>query len=289
MYYVRYEISVCSALRSNETQCTDGLSSNASVCQVETSGSHHFKLGEANSTLVYEDGSLKLQYGNGQKCHTGGPRNTTLLFICDSSAHTAAVSNVVEDHCEYVVEVRTKLACPPAVRASECVFFFNGSQSYDFSDLSRSLYQGNWEAVGHNGDVYYINVCQPLNRVVGCSVLSGVCKKTTVSEGHVTYSNLGLAYGAGFSFRRQDDEERIQLTYRYTDPADGPRPQGSCQSVETVIEFICNKSTFGSEVSSLMALVERDPLPSHAGLVKGLDSTCPCHVSVVCRLCWCCM
>ena len=248
-YVRRYEISVCSALRSNETQCTDGDSSGAAICQVQTDSSHHFKLGEANSTLVYEDGSLKLQYSNGQKCHTGGSRNATLLFICDSSAHTAAVSNIVEDHCEYVVEVRTKLACPPAVRASECVFF-NGSQSYDFSDLSRSLYQGNWEAEGPNGDVYYINVCQPLNRVAGCSVLSGVCKKTTVSEGHVTYSNLGLAYGSGFSYKRQDDEERIQLRYHYTDPAEGPRPQGGCQSVETVIEFICNKSTFGSEVSS---------------------------------------
>ena len=236
---------MCSPLRSSETSCTDPKTA---VCQVQTSSSsHHFKLGEANSTLVYEDGSLKLHYSNGDSCHSHLRRNTSLLFVCDGSAHSPEVSEVDEDACEYVVVVRTKLACPPAVRASECVFF-NGSQSYDFSDLSRSPYQGNWEARDRNGSVYYINVCQPLNLVAGCSVLSGVCKESTAGQGGMSHANLGLAYGAAFDFRRRDGEERIRLTYRYTDPTAGPRLPGQCQTVETVIEFVCNKSMFGTQV-----------------------------------------
>ena len=214
-----------------------------------SSGSgQHFKLGEPNSTLVYEDGSLRLQYNNGDSCHSGIKRNTTLLFICDSSAHDATVTDVTEDHCDYVIEVRTKLACPPAIRASECVFF-NGTQSYDFSDLSRSPFQGNWEARGPDGSIYYINVCEPLNLVTGCSVLSGVCKKTTDSKGNVTHTNLGLAYGAEFDFVRRDGEERIRLTYQYSRQIVGPLPEHECRRVETIIEFTCNKSTFNSEVN----------------------------------------
>ena len=250
-----YEIAVCSALRQNETRCTsDGKTA---VCQVQRSGSHHYKLGESNSTLLYEDGSLKLTYANGQECSSGDnpSRNTTLLFICDSTAHTASVSDVTEDNCEYVVEVRTKLACPPANQASECIYF-NGTNSYDFSDLSRSLNQGNWESEGSSGAVYYINICQPLNRLPGCSALSGACKKTVSADGHVTYTDIGLAYSAQFTARRQDGEERITLSYKVK------AQSGQCSSIKTNIEFICNKSSLNQEVR-LFFFVQSSRTPSH--------------------------
>ena len=241
-----YQLSVCSALRSNVTRCNSGNSTNAAICQVQNSGGNHYKLGEANSTLVYEDGSLKLVYKNGQKCHHGSrpARNTTVLFICDSTAHTASISSVTEDHCEYVVEVRTKLACPPANRATECIYL-NGTQSYDFSDLSRSLDQGNWETRGPDGSVYYINICQPLNRLPGCSPLAGVCKKE-LHDGQVTYTNIGVAYDANFTSVHRDGEDRITLVYHY------PMKSTVCPSIQTTIEFICNKSTLNLEVSSCL-------------------------------------
>lgn len=242
----RYEISVCSPLRASDSSCTDGDTSGAAICQIEDSegpSGHHYKLGQSNATLLYEDGTLKLVYTHGQTCHSGSrpPRNATILFICDSSAHTAVVSNVIEDHCEYVVEVRTKLACPPANRATECVYF-NGSNSYDFSDLSRLLDQGNWEARGPDGAVYYINICQPLNHIPGCSVLSGACKVVS-RDGHVTYTDIGMAYDAKFNVTRHDEEERITLTYQTHHQSE------HCSSIRTTIEFICNKTRFNSEVS----------------------------------------
>lgn len=235
-----YEISVCSALRSNETRCTG---ERTSVCQVQRSGDVHYKLGETNSTLMYADGTLKLTYTDGETCaHNNSPRTTVVLFICDSTAHTASVSSVTEDHCEYVIEVRTKLACPPANRASECIFF-NGTNSYDFSDLSRSLYQGNWESRGPDGAIYYINICQPLNRLPGCDALAGACKKVVSSDGGVTYTDIGMAYSTQFTSRRQDvGEERITLTYQHQLKSE------QCPSISTRIEFICNKSSLNSEV-----------------------------------------
>ena len=237
-----YEIAVCSSLQSNMTNCTDGDSRNAAVCQVENRGSQrHFKLGQVNSTLLYVDGSLKLNYTHGQACKTKSksPRVTTILFICDSTAHNASVSSVTEDRCDYVVEVRTKLACPPANRATECIFL-NKTNSYDFSDLSRSLNQGNWETRSPDGSVYYINICQPLNRLPGCSPLAGICKKES-HDGHVTYTNLGVAYNANFSSVHRDGKDLITLRYQYP-------TRSSCPSVQATIEFICNKSKQGSEV-----------------------------------------
>ncbi len=278
-----YEISVCSSLASNATRCSDPNTPDthdAAVCQIQTSsgsGDKHFKLGEANTTLVYEDGSLKLQYGNGQPCHSGGHRNSTILFICDSSAHVATVSDVTEDQCEYVIEVRTKLACPPAVRASECVFF-NGNMSYDFSDLSRSPYQGNWEAQGPNGSVFYINVCQPLNQMVGCSVLSGVCKQTSDSDGHVTYTNLGPAYGAKFEYKLWKGEERIVLTYQNTNTVVGPLQENACPKVEAVFELVCNKSAYTSEVMFMLCSV----LLLCSGVVCCLFVVVSCFVAQCC-------
>lgn len=242
-----YEIAICSSLRQNETHCTDKNSTGAAICQVETASSgNHFKLGQANSTLVYEDGSLKLVYTRGQSCHhlPHPPRNTTILFICDSTAHTATVSSVTEDYCEYVVEVRTKLACPPANRASECIFFNGTNSTYDFSDLSRPVYQGNWEAGSQDGAIYFINICQPLNAVPGCGALAGVCKKVS-HGGHTTYTDLGVSYGARFGSVRHDsiNETRITLTY-----LSSHTQVGKCPSISTTIEFVCNKTTLNSEV-----------------------------------------
>jgi hypothetical protein len=238
-----YDISVCSSLHSNQTLCKDGDSDSAAACQVQNSGNHHFILGQSNSTLLYEDGTLKLVYRGGQKCqHKPWPRNTTILFICDSTAHAASVSSVTEDECEYVVEVITKLACPPANRASECIFL-NGTNSYDFSDLSRSLYKGNWETLGPDGAVYFINVCQPLNRMPGCSALAGACKKVMSHDGHVTYTDIGMAYDAQFTMLHRDGEDRISLAYQ------SKTQTSQCPSIHTTIELVCNKSTFNSEVS----------------------------------------
>ena len=245
-----YNIAVCSKL-GEESFC-DGVN-NSAVCQISKQNANSKKsLGLSSSTLIYEDGTLKLRYTNGSQCHHNGSprRDTTVLFVCDSTAHTAVAGSVREvDYCSYVIEVRTKLACPPAYQATECIHIDTDGKSYDFSELSRSPNEGNWQARGPDGSIYFINLCQPLNRVTGCSPLASVCRvQTDKDTGHSKYTNIGLAStasfkGAGSSSGGTLGENRIRLTYDFVSLV------AACEKLYTTIEFVCSNNTFNTEVS----------------------------------------
>ena len=224
-HYV-YEISVCKSLNN---QCNDRSGSGA--CQ--NFNDKQKSLGEANSALTYSDGTLFLQYHGGDKCSSGS-RNTTILLECDSQAHTPSVAAVNEvNHCEYAVELHTKHACPPAYRATECIHFDKG-HTYDFSELAKSI--GNWQTEDSNGVIYYINLCQPLNRIAGCSPLSAVCRAAKVN-GKTEFANLGSASSASFSVTGESgtvDKSRVVLTYS------ADVTHGTCKKVFTRVEFICS-------------------------------------------------
>ena len=245
-----YEVGICSVLRNNETKCTDGDKVGSSSCQTVHSGGH-YSLGKFNDTLIYEDGTLKLHYYNGTRCnHKDKPfRSSTLLFVCDSTAHTPTINDITEDYCDYAIDIRTKEACPPAFRTMECVHF-SGDKTFDFSELSRTLGGGNWETRGRDGSVYYINVCQPLNRAKGCSPLAAVCRaKTDITKQRTVYTNLGLASTAKFSHTTNGEGGKmtsINLEYKYKNP-DGS--SSACPEVTTIISFVCNTSTLNTEVS----------------------------------------
>ena len=152
-----YSLRVCKAFAKDTFK--DSCSSDSAVCQ--HAGSHHNSAGMPNSTLIYEDSVIKLNYLRGKKC-SNGERHSTIVFFCNPDAHTPKIKNVTEiQHCSYVIEMETKLACPPAYRSSECVFFKSSGDSYDLTQLERT--EGNWQAEGADGSVYLINVCRPLN------------------------------------------------------------------------------------------------------------------------------
>ena len=237
----RYQIAICTAL--NNTQCPK----NTSVCQVGQKSTK--SAGNFNTSLVYADGTLKLHYNGGTSCSHYPHRNSTILFECDSTAHTPFVDSVTEvDYCQYVVEMRTKLACPPAYQITECVHIDSDGRSYDFSELSKTT--GNWQANGPDGSVYYINICHPLNRRAGCSPLSAVCKEKTTG-GRTTYTDLGLASTSNFSVvHRSSQRDRVVLRYNFTR---NNALAGDCEVVETLIELVCN-STITTEVSGVIMM-----------------------------------
>ncbi len=236
-----YDIAVCAHV--DDTSACHDRDSNTGLCQSQTSGASSKVLGVANSTLVYADGTLKLHYNGGDQCKSTPHRNSTILFDCDSNAHKPVVSSVTEvDYCQYVVEVGTKLACPPAYRATECIHFDNQGNSYDFSDLAKLV--GNWQAQGPDGSLYYINVCHPVNLVGSCSPLSAVCRVRNTALLGTEYANLGLASSAAFKvFHHNETEARhsVVLTYNFTRAGVSA---GQCDTVETRVEFICNGNIF---------------------------------------------
>ena len=234
-----YEVAVCSELKS--PACTH---EHSALCQSKKSGDNRaVSMGVTNSTLIYADGTLKLHYQNGSACSTWPHRNSTILFECDSMAHTPTVGSIEEaDHCQYVVEMQTKLACPPAYRVRECVHFDKDGTTYDFSGLSKTA--GNWETRGPDGSVYYINVCQALNRIGGCSPLSAVCR-VRQTDSSVKYTTLGLASSANFSVVHQTNKHSVVLSYSFTR---SNSPSGECEVETTSIELVCNRTASG-EVS----------------------------------------
>lgn len=230
-----YNISVCSPLPHSEC---DHLDHHEDIGLCQSTTGHHYSMGKANSTLIYADGSLKLHYNEGSSCqHEWPSRNSTILFVCDSDAHTAAVSSINEaSHCQYEVEIRTKLACPPAFRATECIHFDSAGNVHDLSELSKSI--GNWQTKGSDGSIYYINICRPLNKVGGCSPLASGCRVLTVN-GQTTYTNLGLASSATLTTNHQNRRDRVFLQYNFTRT---DASSNNCETVRMSIEFVCNRS-----------------------------------------------
>lgn len=155
-----YMIRVCAPLPSTLYPSGSSCGNHSGICQ--QLNSHNFSTGRHNSRLTYDNSVLKLVYEGGDECSDHSRRKTTLVFLCDTNAVNAIVQNVSEvRHCEYLVEIKTILACPPAYRSKECVYFSPNGQSYDLLELARS--KGNWQAEGSDGSVYLINVCRPLN------------------------------------------------------------------------------------------------------------------------------
>ena len=161
--------------------------------------------------------------------------------MCDSQAHRPTIAAVNEvNHCQYAVELHTKHACPPAFRATECIHFDQG-HTYDFSELSKSV--GNWQAEGPDGSIYYINLCQSLNRVAGCSPLSAVCRARTAG-GKTEFTDLGSGASASFKVTGgSGDEKKNRVVLSYSSEV----PHSTCGKVYTPLEFICNPSA-GPEV-----------------------------------------
>lgn len=230
-----YELAVCGDL--NGTDCPP----HTAFCQISDSTGAAKSLGAANASLMYADGTLKLLYTGGDKCLKWPHRNSTVLFQCDSSAHSPSVYRVFEHYCQYTVEVRTKLACPPAYRATECTLVV-GNETLDLSELSRET--GNWQAAGPDSSVYYINLCRPLNHVPGCGPLAAACRAKSVG-GKTTYTNIGLASTAKLTQRLSlfaVGKNQVVLSYSFSNPAAAAAgSQGSeCKTTHTNIVFSCD-------------------------------------------------
>lgn len=248
-----YEVAICSPV--NGTHCDDR---GAGVCQQSGAGQYK-SAGQYSDTLSYIDGSLKLVYSNGTLCgkSPGARRNSTLVFQCDRFAHTPSVTSVTEvGYCQYLVEVSTKLACPPAFRATECLYVSPEGDKFDFSPLVKT--SGGWQAAGPQGSTVHINLCQPLSGRVGCHPLASVCSMT--SGPPAAYATLGLAGSANFTFVL----DHVVLRYNFTDPQPGA---GQCGVVETMIEFVCSN-------------VSEQAGPQY---ISGGDEANPCQYSFVWR------
>ncbi|XP_012940789.1 cation-independent mannose-6-phosphate receptor [Aplysia californica] len=128
--------------------------------------------------------TVDLQFTQGKKC--GGSDSSramsTIYFKCDRTAGNGRPMVIYDKECEVALRWPTSLVCPPIRK--KCVVGSRGSL-FDLSFLSQDT--GSWNYTDSQGNVYWMNLCQPLHgqpESQGCSPGAAVCMKTKTGMVH---------------------------------------------------------------------------------------------------------
>ncbi|KAG8444174.1 hypothetical protein GDO86_009380 [Hymenochirus boettgeri] len=166
-----YYIGVCSAAMN-----VPGGKCKGSVCLV--SGNDTYSFGSAEKmtmNYLHQEETLILQYKGGDSCPSeSSKRESTILFKCDEQAGLGSPELLSETRqCSAMFEWKTQLVCVP--KKMDCKFVLH-HKTYDLRMLSSMT--GSWNFV-HDGNSYYINLCQNVNQgPPGCSSSASVCRKS---------------------------------------------------------------------------------------------------------------
>ncbi|KAJ8396206.1 hypothetical protein AAFF_G00020730 [Aldrovandia affinis] len=142
-------------------------------------------VGVERSLQFSTDGALTLTYKGDLDEHTG-TRNTFIIsLMCDQDENPGKLRFIREEMStstqvthDVFFEFKTALACTPA--PVDCEVTDSHGNKYDLSDLSRD--NDPWVAIDTSDLAktrnFYINVCKPLPRVLGCpGGALGTCAK----------------------------------------------------------------------------------------------------------------
>ncbi|KAG9484081.1 hypothetical protein GDO78_009795 [Eleutherodactylus coqui] len=152
-------------------------------------------------------------------------RQSTILFRCDENSGKGSPElQSVTKECSALFEWKTQLACLP--RKLDCKFIFN-HQTYDLRMLSSMT--GSWDFIA-NGDRYYLNLCQSVNKgPSSCSETASVCRE---SKGEVQV--LGQVHTQTVTLQ----DKAILVTY-----SNGEFCNNGRQRFSTTINLICKNIT----------------------------------------------
>ncbi|XP_045197868.2 cation-independent mannose-6-phosphate receptor-like isoform X2 [Mercenaria mercenaria] len=271
-----YYLNVCGPITD---KCQDLGIDNVGICQVPVNQNENsYVTGQAASELRYYDGMINLTYSGGTPYNDDKktPRRSEIAFICDQDAGKGQPHFIAEAASEhyYGFEWRTSYACP--IQAMQCTAADEKlGQEYDISSLTM-LGEGNWAIDGSSNTKYYINICQPLNKVPvgnGCDPFAAICRtKFENGQEKIDIPNMGRVD----SRLQVVNEGRLKLVYK----------GGSCNNGTadvpyiTNIEFMCRHTTLTSPPSAPLqdGLCEYTVVwdtPAACHLVRDLDTE-PC-------------
>ncbi|XP_058516485.1 cation-independent mannose-6-phosphate receptor isoform X4 [Ochotona princeps] len=251
-----FYINVCGPVIG--TPCT----SDAGACQVVKSTGKTWDLGVSSNKLSYYDGMIQLSYRDGTPYNNARrtPRATLITFLCDRDAGVGFPEYQEEDNSTYNFRWYTSYACPE--EPLECVVTdpFTLDQ-YDLSSLAKAegnsaggggggIRDGNWYALDNSGErgtwkKYYINVCRPLNPVLGCDRYAAACQmqyqKTPESYTEsVSISNLGVAKTGPIV------EETGSLLLEYVNGSACTTSDGEQTNYTTRIHLVCSRGNLNT-------------------------------------------
>ncbi|XP_066452075.1 cation-independent mannose-6-phosphate receptor [Eleutherodactylus coqui] len=152
-------------------------------------------------------------------------RQSTILFRCDENSGKGSPElQSATKECSALFEWKTQLACLP--RKLDCKFIFN-HQTYDLRMLSSMT--GSWDFIA-NGDRYYLNLCQSVNKgPSSCSETASVCRE---SKGQ--FQVLGQVHTQTVTLQ----DKAILVTY-----SNGEFCNNGRQRFSTTINLICKNVT----------------------------------------------
>ncbi|KAM8945507.1 cation-independent mannose-6-phosphate receptor [Pelodytes ibericus] len=122
-----------------------------------------------------------------------GKRQSTILFKCDESVTNGSPELLSETlGCSATFEWKTRAVCLPSKVPCK---FTEQHKMYDLRTLSSLT--GSWTFV-HEGNFYYLNLCQRVNQgPPGCSASASVCRKSQ----HGSVQVLGQVHTQVFSVK----------------------------------------------------------------------------------------
>lgn len=228
-----YYINVCEALKSGCGRADPGLSS---VCQRKKGTQDSWSAGKKMfTTLRYSDNQLTMEIKNGDSCHTGFRRMTTIDFLCNKTAVNDGQGYpeyVSHNTCSYFFVWETKYAC---VEGDETCSVEADGKKYDLSSLVREEGE-NWEVITgekeESGLTYYLNVCNDVlktDATKNCPQGAAVC---TVSADKNEATSLG-SHKKSLSYDKTS--KSLRLVYM-----DGSKKSDAKCARSTTVNFFCS-------------------------------------------------
>ena len=218
---VTWTLNVCGAL--NNPECPgEGVG----IC------SKGVNAGQANANLYYLPGHLSLHYTGGEQCNGNINRSTFITFVCGAENVTEGPVLIYDDNdfCMYFITWYTELACEKRISC----FVDTWTHRIDLSPLIKS--SGNYETINPENpkEKFYLNVCRPLNPIVGlnCRPGSAACLFKPGLHGNNPFS-LGHP-----NIRLVSDNDGANIMYTHgakctTEPD---------YNLSSMIHFICDPS-----------------------------------------------
>nr|XP_006818196.1 PREDICTED: cation-independent mannose-6-phosphate receptor-like [Saccoglossus kowalevskii] len=243
--HLRYHINVCRPLNSapnGDYICPGGP---IGGCQTsDNDPKQNFNLGYIQAMPEAGiDGSLSIQYLNGDQCHGKYHRSTRINFEC-STIQGSPVFQDETPECEYVFTWETPSACKLQQNiGSECkVKDPRYGIEFDLSPLRNEAHDYH---VTVGGYTYLVNVCGALKEG------SGVC---TGEVGSCQLLENGTPVDAG-KYNQELKYDNGMLALNYTT---GQKCHSDIYERATLLQFTCDEEVEGTNVSSISFFKETD-------------------------------
>ncbi|XP_018019432.1 cation-independent mannose-6-phosphate receptor isoform X2 [Hyalella azteca] len=214
-----YHVNICGPVIEDYGS---SILANASIVISKASSKTKISGGRSPGKLIFNDGTLTMEFSNGSQCQDGKTGSSRIIFLCDHEINDSSTGLTVfrnSDPCDSNFVWRTKHACPPHT-VIDCSVTTSDGFLYDLNPLSLS--NMNQEELNTKNDVRYVlNVCRSVvhSKDSRCAYDAAAC---LIDESHNNKSlNLGVVGKGPFVENgrlkiKYENGDKCNATHRYS-------------------------------------------------------------------------